>query len=181
MRRAAVVLPLVLLAGCTSTVAGSASPAPTTEAPSSSSAGATASSTPQATEDLTELRTQVDELYLGLFASSGTSLQSVVDYYVAHNHPQFTYTSAECLTFFQGLGYTDAYRLSYAPDVDAIEPDPGWQVPDGRYAGLEPDGDTYLVPVEVRETDIGYAADFEADVHVTVLDGEAYFFQPCEQ
>lgn len=181
MRRAAVVLPLLLLTACTSTVTGSATPAPTTGAPSSSSAGPTATSTPEESDDLTELRAQVDELYLGLFASSGSSLQSVVDYYVAHNHPQFAYTAAECLTFFQGLGYTDAYRLSYTPDVDAIAPDPGWQVPDGRYAGLVPDGETYLVPVEVRETDTGYAADFEADVHVTQLDGEVYFFQPCEQ
>jgi len=181
MRRAAVVLPLLLLAGCTSTVAGTASPAPTTGAPSSSSAGATASSTPEVPEGLAELRDQVDDLYLGLFASSGASLQSVVDYYVAHNHPQFAYTGAECLTFFQGLGYTDAYQLSYTPDLEEIAPDPDWQVPDGRYAGLAPDGDTYLVPVEVRETDTGYDAGFEADVHVTVLDGEAYFFQPCEQ
>ncbi|MEI4281450.1 hypothetical protein [Klenkia terrae] len=188
MRRAALVcLPTALLvAACSTTVAGSASPAPTTAAsPSSTSSSAPAG--PSGTDDpsdddLNRARNLVDELYAGLSSSTEGGLAAYADFLATHNHPEFSFGGPECLTFLQGLGLTDTYRALYTPDLVELDVDPGWQVPDGRYAGLAPDGDVYSVPITVDEADTatGSTGSYSATVHAAVLDDEAFFFQPCE-
>ncbi len=55
-------------------------------------------------------------------------------------------------------------------------------IPSGRYAGVVPSGSTYILTLaaQVRVPTAGYSDDTQQQVHVTVLDGRAYYYQICE-
>lgn len=80
-------------------------------------------------------------------------------------------------------GLANAYTESDVPDVSAMSPDPDRPVPaSSRYAGLEPSGRVYILPDESTESNprTGLNETVTAQVHVTIWNDNAYFFQPCE-
>lgn len=190
---------LVLLAAsaCTSTVPGSATPVAPQESGGEDSGGedsggesggdpgesdpdseSPSSEDPDAPDE-GELDSAIIELYgnFGLAWLGGP--ESAMAYQVAHNHPLFTYTEQECLA---GLaGQEPNYIESYEADLTSVEPDPGWEIPDGRFAGEVPEG--YLLTVDLTVSfgnGVPDAGEEESTVHLAYLDDELFFFFPCE-
>jgi hypothetical protein len=62
-----------------------------------------------------------------------------------------------------------------------MAPDPGWSLIGTRYAGLVPEGRTYILPLDIAQTDpsVGLDRKDSAQVHATILNGAAYFFVDC--
>ncbi len=186
MRRPALLcLPAVLLLGaCSSAESGAdpnasavaAAPTSTSEAAPTTTAAPMTPDAPAADQALTRT------LYDDLSQSTTGGLDALAAAQAGGNHPEYTYTVEECRTYLQSSGLTDAFRLTAVPDVDAMVPDPDWAVPDGRYQGLVPTGTIYVLPVtfEQSDPDLGPPQSSSSQVHVAVLDGQAYFFQPCE-
>ncbi|MEI4273128.1 hypothetical protein TEK04_15485 [Klenkia sp. LSe6-5] len=170
MRRTALLcLPAaVLLAACSTTVAGQASPAqpaaPTSDGPSDAD------------------REAVGDLFDGLSASTQDGLEAHAEYMAEHNHPEFSYTAEECLDAFRSAGLTDDYTAEYEADTDAMAPDDGWTLAAdaGRYAGLQPSGQVFVLPVDVTQSFGGTTDSYAADLHAAVLDGTFYLFFACD-
>ncbi len=179
MRRSTLIVPLgaILLAGCAESAA-----APSADTASTPTSTSPISPTPVVEDPLVADQALVRSLYYDLTQAFNQGLDAAAAYDAAHNHPQTSYTTEECRDAFDETGYTDAYSLSAVPDVAAMAPDPGWALPDGRYAGVVPDGRTYIVPVTFDYSDptLGIRDSFTNQLHVTVLDEAAYFFRPCE-
>ena len=99
----------------------------------------------------------------------------------ANQHPEHAYSVAECESSLRNQGLTDNYSVSAVPDVAAMAPDPGWALPAGRYTGLVPTGRRYILPLEFTQSDPAVGVQtVNSQVHVTILDGTAYFFQDCD-
>lgn len=148
------------LTGCSTTVVGTATPAPT------------------APDDLAPM---VEELYAGMSSASRDGFPELVDYVLAHNHPLFAYTADEC-----ALGLIEAYgafeegtAVNAIPYVDDLVPDDTW-VPGGRYAGEVPEGDIYALTVATVVQNGDTAVSTQGPAHVAVLDGAVWFFQRCQ-
>lgn len=106
---------------------------------------------------------------------------SAAEYTVEHNHPVFEYSVDERLLADAPEDCVEAYE----PDVTSLEPDPDWTIPDGRYEGEQPEGDTCTMDVTYTYGNgvPGEGPDSGADditPHVAWLDGEAYFFFTCD-
>ncbi|KQS66239.1 hypothetical protein [Modestobacter sp. Leaf380] len=185
MRRSVLLLPAVLLLGaCSSGTLGSASPAVASSAgaPGAPSAPSSSGAAPSAGEDLVLDQQLTRTLYERLSSSSEAGVDALAAAQVAGNHPDYAYSVEECQVFLRDSGITDDFRLDAQPDVASMALDDGWALPDGRYAGLVPTGRVYALTVTFTESDVtgGAPQGQDTPVHVAVLDGEAFFFQPCE-
>lgn len=156
----------------------SSTPAATSDAPV-----ATTTAAPTTVDPLVADQALVRTLYYGLSQSTLNGLQAQADYIAANNHPDFSYSSDDCLTGLSNTGFTENYRADYVPDVMAMAPDAGWALgaTSGRYAGLAPSGRIYILPVDISETDVGYSNSTTSQLHVSVLDDRAYFFFGCNE
>jgi len=97
--------------------------------------------------------------------------EAAARYIVAHTYPGMPAVYEGCLDPDK-----PRYHRAATPDADTIAPDPGWEPSD---LGLEVEGRTYTVDVLFRD---GLGADTETEistVHVTIRDGEPYFFMSC--
>lgn len=74
------------------------------------------------------------------------------------------------------------YVQTLISDVASMAPDPGWTISRGRYMGLQPSGTTYILTLtnQISAPSVGYRDSGMAQVHVTILDGRAYYYQICE-
>jgi hypothetical protein len=164
----------------------SAMPESTAATTSQSAASATAvtsssTATPSPSADpIVADQALVRSLYYGHSQAFRGDLSAGAAYEAAHNHPDFRYTAEECASYLSGIGYTDAYTVSTVPDVAAMALDPGWALPASRYVGTVPSGRVYILPLTYSESDTGFNDSHTDQVHVSVLDGAAYYFQPCE-
>jgi len=185
MRRAALLfLPAALLLSACGGGSEPPASAPQSSAPATTSAGESAPTTTAAptTEDpFAADQALIRTLYYGLSQSSLSGLEAHADYISANNHPDTPYSSQECLDSLYNGNLTENYQASYVPDVAAMALDAGWALSadSGRYAGVVPAGRTYIVPVELTESDLGFSNNTTAQYHATVLDGRAYFFFGC--
>lgn len=195
MRRTVLIAACLLTTACgsdsTDTAAsGQVTPSATASvppppAPSSSSSAEAPASTPtpapsSTVDPIVADQALVRSLYYGHSQAFGSDLAAGAAYQAAHNHPDFAYTAEQCADFLASTGLTDAYTVSTVPDVAAMALDPGWALPASRYAGMVPSGRVYILPLEYSESDTGFEDNHTDQVHVSVLDGAAYYFQPCE-
>lgn len=122
-------------------------------------------------------------LYDGHSQAFSDGLDAAAAYTAENNHPDFAYTAEECRSAPLSAGLSTEYTETVVPDVAAMTLDPDWSLPDTRYAGLAPTGRTYIVPIEVTQNDpnAGLVDEtYSAEVHATILNGVAYYFQTCE-
>jgi hypothetical protein len=184
---------LLVLMGCTSTVAGTATAADeagaiSTEISQDEGGGSggeepteptgSADDGPEPSPD--ELAAGVTDLFAGLNVAWAQGSETGVTYQAEHNHPALAYSAQECIDNLVGI--TPTYTESIVPDTDTLEPDPGWTIGEGRYADTEFDGYIYTVvstytygdpAVESPNVDV-------LPLHVAFLEGETYFFFLCE-
>jgi hypothetical protein len=189
MRRVSVAFALSLMAssGCgqSADVATDADRSSGVEAKSSSAtpstpAAAPSTATPTADPLLAD-QVLVRSLYYNYSQTSGQGLMALAEFRAANSHPRTRYSANECLDQMQySWGATDSYSISNVPDIASMALDPGWAVPSGRFQGVIPEGRTYILALEISETDVGYSDAHTNQVHVSVLDGVAYYFQNCE-
>lgn len=178
---------LVLLAAsaCTSTVAGSATPVAPQESGGEGSGGESdPDSEPPSSEDPDapdegELDSAIIDLYGNFGLAWLGGLDTAMAYQVQHNHPLFDYTEQECLA---GLaGQEPNYVESYEAALTSVEPDPSWEIPDGRFAGEVPEGSLLTVDLTVSfGNGVPDAGEEDSTVHLAYLDDELFFFFPCE-
>jgi hypothetical protein len=97
----------------------------------------------------------------------------------AHVYPGLGLTAEGCRAAFE-LGPTDTFREEVELDEDSIEPDEDWVMPQGPLAGEAPDGTVYVMTIESSQYRNDELLGSEShEVHVTIVDGEAYFFYTC--
>lgn len=186
MRRTALLcLPTaLLLSSCGSEGAARDAVVEATTAPAQTTTGEaapTAQATTTVENPLVADQALVRSLYYEFSQATLEGLQSYADFIVSNNHPDFTYSVDDCLTGFANMGFTDDFSVSFVPDVAAMAVDEGWALPSGRYEDLVPSGRVYIVPLEVSESDVGYSNQSTQQVHVSIIDARAYFFQPCNE
>jgi|GEM_PF-4180231 len=102
-------------------------------------------------------------------------------YEVEHTYPTLGCTVESSLAIFYEWGGIDGTTFRYIVDVDSIERDDEWTMDVGPTAGDRIDGRTYSVTVDATQSVPGYDDETFPDktIHMTVLDGEAYFFFVC--
>lgn len=127
----------------------------------------------------TEDQRLVDDLYYQ--ASNAYQRGNWPQFIVDNNHPDLDYTVEECEQ--GGADSDDSFSL-VTPDLDSMTLDEGWSLDGSRHDGLTPDGTVYELPVRdlFYDTADDYpTSDVETqDVHVSIRDGQAYFFVTCE-
>lgn len=83
----------------------------------------------------------------------------------------------------QTVDYPPDYRFEAIVAVDTIEPDPGWVIPPGTEASGEvAEGTVYIAQVTFTESSASGLIDpisSTSEVHITIIDGEAFVFMPC--
>lgn len=125
---------------------------------------------------LEEHKALIRSLYYDESKAFERSFDSWVDFVVANNYPG-SYDAAEsrkCSKKWKGLT-----EYSALPDLSTVYPDPNWVGPEGSekwvdwiFAGKKPEGRTYSVTLATTLNDQSRSS----SVHVTVLDGKAYFY-----
>jgi hypothetical protein len=178
--------------GTTVAVASSASLAttPPATATSTSAAATTTTVAPTTTTDPTEGDKQlVRSLYYGFSQSWRDGLDAGFGFMAAHEDPLYRYTASECKAKWlvdpsgkpvDGSAITQ-YSDSIVPDVSTMALDPHWVIPAGHSAGQRPEGRTYIVTVTESFTENGSGVPQKtSQLHVTILNGEAYFYYQCD-
>jgi len=117
------------------------------------------------------------DLIVALWRGASDSWSGGVDaglqYSAVHNYPLFGCT-VEALAAAAGDLPDDYYEETIA-DQATIERDDDWLIPAGPLAGQSPEGRVYILTVD-QETSLG---SLRAEVHATIIDGEAFFFIVC--
>jgi hypothetical protein len=201
----AVLAVLTVPVGCSSvghevrivTTAAPTTSTTTVAATSTTPTTATGSATTASGADATGDRQLVDDLYAGQRAmvealpSMTTGQWSTGEfdiydnYLAAHTHPDViaAYTPEQISTCHaqakEALRTTPAVArpeqfVEFQPDLATLKAVPGWSLPVNG-AELHPKGRLYQVHVQSYEPDT-HAVDNEADVHVGIVDGHAYWF-----
>ena len=127
-----------------------------------------------------ELADDVVALYDGYNDAWEQGTEAASAYTAGNNHPVLEYTAEECQAANENLPTT--WTESIVPDVDTLEPDPGWTLSTGRHAGEQVDGDIYTVVVTITIGDpAGDGLTTEnRTVHVAFFAGATFFFFYCE-
>ncbi len=111
--------------------------------------------------------------------SAGT--KAGLDFVVAHNYPGALDTAASAACF---TNYPDGVRWYSVADLSTVSADPTWMLKGPGPTDMIPQtsppaGRTYAVTIDQRTRWPGYADDVsKALVHVTILDGRAYYYLP---
>ncbi len=93
------------------------------------------------------------------------------------------YPTRECTAemYVAHYGFPDGFREEAVLDQSTVERDGEWAIPSGRAKGEVPEGRTYIMTVNFAYWEPGFApTQYIAEVHATVLDGQAYVFIECE-
>ena len=196
----AIALALVASACSGSTSTDTAEPATTTtaavattQAPTTTEATTTTSTVPPTTtttlspEAIAQAEYDADSrLIKTLFRrfsdswSGGLSggLEDAATYEASNVYPDLLCTYESIMELNSDL--PDGYRVEYIVDGDSIERDDGWTMPIGPSKGEPIDGRLYILTLETTYSSTDFLPSVErAEVHATVVDGEAYFFFAC--
>lgn len=179
---------MLVLAGCSDDPASP--PAQTSNEPAAettTSAEPTPDPEAEAAAELAEAQALTRTLYYDysqLWSPAEPDLNAVAQFWADRNHPAVDYSTDECLALIEeGLtqGFAD-YRETVVPDVTTLAPDPDWILNAGRYQGFDPSEPTFIVTVayEASAPSAGYDENRQQQVHVSIIDGVAYFYQLCE-
>jgi hypothetical protein len=149
---------------------------------STTTAGATSSSSTTRPEvpapDESDIQL-IEQVWLDLEASWDESVDAGLTFLEENVYPDLGLTAEGCRIAFD-LGPTDTYREEVVLDEDSIEPDEDWVMPQGPLAGEAPDGTVYVMTLESsRYRNEELLGSDNHEVHVTVVDGTAYFFYTC--
>jgi hypothetical protein len=191
MKRLLIMLAAVGLAACGTT--GAAPPTTGAEVTTTTGAGTTERSTTTTEDEPTTSTTAperdpddvdddlrlVVEVWEGYTSSWETSTDAGLAFLEANVYPDLGLTAAGCRTAFN-LGPTDTFKEVIDLDEDTIEPAYDWEMPQGPERGEVPDGWVYVMTTTSQQFLNGEPSDpVSAEVHVTVVDGRAYFFYTC--
>ncbi len=101
-------------------------------------------------------------------------------FWVDHNYPPMGCTFDDYMASWFPTGPIEGLQIERIVNTPTIEPDAGWVIPGGKLKGVSAEGRVYVMAV--RDT-FAYPGDVPAPVtralHVTILDGEPYFFIGC--
>jgi hypothetical protein len=109
------------------------------------------------------------------------SFEAGTTYHAGHAYPTLACTVESTLAIFYELGGIEDTTFQYIVDRDSIERDDEWAMDVGSTAGDRIDGRTYSVTYDATQSVPGYDVETfpNKTSHMTVLDGEAYFFFVC--
>lgn len=104
-----------------------------------------------------------------------------IEFWVAHNYPDMGCTFTDYLSSRFPQGPVDGLIVERVADPESVELDEGWRIPGGRLEGDVAKGRVYEVTVESRRFQAGQPTPEpeRIELHVTILDGEPYFFLGC--
>ncbi|MGA9832795.1 MAG: hypothetical protein WBQ71_16885 [Trebonia sp.] len=186
IKRAAV--PVIALAGLGLAACSTQSPAgtATNSAPATATHSATVAAKPSPTGLSTaQIDSMVRTLYYGESQAYQRSTKEGFAYDLAHDYPgsmdrqNFLACAADFEAQNPGAIYSDV------PELDTLAPDPAWVGPpagsaekDWVFAGKHPQGQTFILTIDQTvSSPTTQPSTQKGQVHVTILDGTAYFFE----
>ncbi len=123
----------------------------------------------------------IKQLWRGSSDSWFSSFEKGVQYRIDHNYPDERCTFDDYMTFVFPEGPLEGFQVEDVVDASTIERDEGWIIPGGRTDGMLAKGRVYIMSVTTTRSVPGYESSPPEtnEVHVTILDGEPYFFFTC--
>lgn len=119
----------------------------------------------------------ISALFSGETRAASRSKEDWVDYFIAHNYPGSFDEKLVRACHADPDPEIDTFTL--VPDLSTLRPTPDWVGPprdpgqkEWLFAGKKPEGVTYSLVINMT-----YAGFEDSEtVHVTILDGKAYYF-----
>ncbi len=162
---------MVLLSGCT----GDATSETTT-----STSGILAQPSTTAPPEASDV-----ELIVDLWQRQTTSwvggFDAGVEFWVDNNYPEMNCTFSDYMSSRFPTGPVEGLIVERIADPDSVERDDGWTIPGGSLEGEVAQGRVYKVSVESRRFEAGEPTPEPEtlELHVTIIEGEPYFFLGC--
>lgn len=126
-------------------------------------------------------KSQIRKLFYDQNQASAASTSAFISYVKSHNYPGVVQSnSSEWASWAIKLKEVNFKKIS-TPDLSTIDLDPNWKWVAGNCHPAmksKPKGTTYIVTIDQTiSTDYEAPVSSKADVHVTILNGKAYFYQ----
>lgn len=133
-----------------------------------------------------QIDAEVRTLYYGEAQAWQSSQRDGFAYDLAHDYPgsvdrqKFLACAAQLEARNPGVIYSEV------PEIDTLAPDPSWFGPsqgmpaDWTFAGKKPKGQTFILTVDETATSPSAPqSSSKNQLHVTIWNGTAYFFEVC--